>query len=153
MSTRRIVIASIISALYMVFTVATNPISFGPVQFRVSNVLMALMLFDIDFCVGLSVGVFLGNLSSPFGILDWAVMPIISFCASIIAYKLRERWFIGILTWAIITSIGVAVFPLGIGAQLPIFLTFPSVFISQIVTGCIGYSMFHPFEKQIKGSK
>lgn len=148
-STRRVVITAIVAALYTVFVVFLNPISFGPFQFRVANLLMALMFFDIDYCFGLAFGIFLGNLTSPFGPLDWLVMPVVSLFAALGAYWMKKYFYLGIFFWALITSLGVAVFPLGMGAQLPFLGTFPYIFMSQIVIGFLGYSLLKPFSKTL----
>jgi uncharacterized membrane protein len=110
---------------------------------------MALMLFDVDYCYGLALGIFLGNLSSPFGPLDWAVMPIVSLGAALLAYWMRRFWYVGIVAWALITSAGVAVFPLGIGVQLPFLVTFPFILVAQLTVGFIGYGMWRPFRNQL----
>lgn len=99
----------------------------------------------MDYCYGLALGVFLGNLTSPFGILDWLLMPFITLAGSITGYMLRKYWYLGLASWALITSIGVSLFPLGIGGQLPFLTTFPLIFISQIVIGYCGYLIFIPF--------
>lgn len=148
--TRRVVISAIIAALYLVLTVVFNPISFGPFQFRVANLLMALMFFDVDYCFGLALGIFFGNLTSPFGLLDWLVMPIISLGGALSGYWMRKFWYIGIIVWALITSAGVALFPLGIGGQLPFLATFPFILPAQLIVGFIGYAVWRPFKKQLE---
>ena len=152
-STRRVVISAIIAALYMVLTVTLNPISFGPLQFRVANVLMALMFFDIDYCFGLALGVFLGNITSPFGPIDWLVMPFVTLGGSLLAYLVRKYWYIGVIIWAVITSAGVSLFPLGIGAQLPFWSTFPMILVAQLLAGYCGYTLFKPFSKLLVKEK
>lgn len=144
-STRRIVIMATIAALYAAMTIFLSPISFGPLQLRAANLLMALMFFDIDYCYGLAFGIFLGNLVSPFGALDWVIMPVISFIGAVVAYRIRKAWYLGVISWAIITAAGVAIFPLGIGAQLPFLVTFPGVLASQLIVGFLGYILFSPF--------
>jgi uncharacterized membrane protein len=152
MTTRRVVITGIIAALYAVLTVTLNPISFGPLQFRAANLLMALMFFDVDYCFGLALGIFLGNLTSPFGALDWLVMPFVSLGAALLGYWMRRFWYLGIIVWALITSAGVALFPLGIGAQLPFIVTFPAILVAQLIVGYGGYIIFRPFKKILIGN-
>lgn len=145
--TRRVVYAATIAALYATATIVLAPISFGPLQFRAANLLMALMFLGPDLCFGLALGVFFGNLASPFGPLDWGVMPVVTLGASLLAYRIRKAWLGGIVAWAVITSLGVAMFPLGIGAQLPMATTWPLVFVAQMIVGCLGWVMFRPFSK------
>jgi uncharacterized membrane protein len=149
-NTHRVVISAIIAALYIVLTFAFNPISFGPLQFRVANVLMALMLFDVDFCFGLALGIFIGNLGSPFGPLDWLVMPLVSLAAALLAYTLRRFWYVGLVIWSLITAAGVAFFPLFLGGHIPFVATFPFILVSQVVIGFLGYSIWKPFRQLLE---
>ena len=66
MKTRHVVLISIIAALYCVLTVAIAPISYGFIQFRVSEVLKIFVLFDPLFAVGIGIGTFFANLASPY---------------------------------------------------------------------------------------
>jgi uncharacterized membrane protein len=150
MTTRRVVITAIVAALYAVMTIALNPISFGPIQLRAANLLMALMFFDKDYCYGLALGVFIGNLTSPFGALDWGIMPMITLIGALSGYAIRKYWYVGLITWALITSAGVSFFPLGLGAQLPFLATFPMILIAQLIVGFGGYAMFIPFRKTLE---
>lgn len=147
MKTRRAVYSALIAALYAVLTIVLSPISFGPLQFRASNLLVGLMFYDIDYCFGLALGVFLGNLASPFGPLDWAIMPFVTLAGALSAYFTRKYWYVGIILWSVITSLGVAIFPLGLGAQIPFIATFPFILVSQLVVGTLGYFIFRPFSK------
>ena len=60
--TRRIVISALIAAIYALGTVALAPISYGPIQARVSEVMVLLAYFDPFYIVGLTVGCFLANI-------------------------------------------------------------------------------------------
>ena len=61
-----------IAAIYVALTMAFQPISFGPVQFRISEALCILPFFTPAAIPGLFVGCFLSNL----------------FCG---AYRIRKR--------------------------------------------------------------
>lgn len=62
MNTKRICTTAIIGALYAVLTVAVSPISYGVVQFRLSEALMVLTIFYPESIIGLTVGCFIANL-------------------------------------------------------------------------------------------
>lgn len=153
MTTRRVVLSAIIAALYATLTLVLAPISFGPLQFRAANLLMALMFFDIDFCFGLYLGVFIGNLASPFGFYDWLVMPLVTLSAALIANRLARFWYLGIAVWALITSAGVSLFPLGLGAGIPFWVTFPFILVSQVIVGVTGFLMWRPFRKILTSTR
>ncbi|AQP54171.1 hypothetical protein CBF34_06440 [Vagococcus penaei] len=69
--TRLLVINGLIAALYIILTVAVAPVSQGPVQFRVSESLNHLVVFNKKLLWGVVAGVVLFNLLfSEGGILD-----------------------------------------------------------------------------------
>ena len=70
MSVRKLVLSAAVAALYATLTLALAPISYGPIQFRIAEVLCILPFF-LPFSVwGLFVGCVIANLFSQFGILD-----------------------------------------------------------------------------------
>ncbi len=68
--TEKIVIIAVVAALYAALTLALSPISFGPIQFRVSEVMTLLPLFWKGYIISLTIGCFLANLFGPVGIID-----------------------------------------------------------------------------------
>ena len=69
-NTRKLVTAAIIGALYAVLTMVLAPISYGPIQMRVSEVLCILPYFLPYTAWGLFFGCAAANLISTAGILD-----------------------------------------------------------------------------------
>ncbi len=70
MSVRRLVFSAVIAAVYAALTVLLAPISYGQLQFRVSEALCILPFFFPCTAWGLFVGCLIANLLSPVGILD-----------------------------------------------------------------------------------
>lgn len=66
---RKLVTAAIIGAAYAALTMI-NPFSYGPIQFRVSEVLCILPFFFPSSAFGLAVGCVIANLISAYGMLD-----------------------------------------------------------------------------------
>jgi uncharacterized membrane protein len=63
---KQIAIGGIIAAVYVAMTLI-NPLSFGPIQFRFSEILVLFCFYNPIFCVPMIVGCFLANLiGSPF---------------------------------------------------------------------------------------
>ena len=54
--------SALIAALYVVLTMIVAPIAFGPIQFRVSEVLCVLPYFLTSAVPGVTIGCFLANL-------------------------------------------------------------------------------------------
>ena len=66
----RLVRTAIIAAIYAVITLCLAPISYGPVQFRVSEIMVLLAFFDPFYIGGLTLGCFIANLLGPNGLPD-----------------------------------------------------------------------------------
>lgn len=70
--TKKIVITAVISSLYVVLTAVSSilGLSYSVVQFRLSEALTILPVFSPYAITGLTLGCFISNLFSPFGIVD-----------------------------------------------------------------------------------
>lgn len=68
-SIRKLVTAAVIGALYAALTMI-NPFAYGPIQFRISEVLCILPFFFPASAVGLTIGCVIANLISAAGMLD-----------------------------------------------------------------------------------
>lgn len=69
-STRNLITAAVVGALYAVLTMVLAPISYGALQFRVSEVLCILLFFMPFTAWGLFAGCIVANLMSTAGVLD-----------------------------------------------------------------------------------
>jgi len=61
---------SVIAALYVVLTIVVQPISFGEIQFRLSEVLMLLVFYNRKYSVSMILGCLIANLWSPYLLWD-----------------------------------------------------------------------------------
>jgi len=71
----------IIAALYVVLTLITYQFSYGPIQFRVAEILVLLCFFRKDYIIGLTTGTLIANIFSsvsPFDILFGTVATIVA---------------------------------------------------------------------------
>ena len=69
-SAKKLALGAIIAAAYAALTMALAPISYGPFQFRVSEVMCVLPFFMPGATWGLFLGCVIANLTSPSGVLD-----------------------------------------------------------------------------------
>ena len=72
MNTDRIVKTAIVAAIYAALTIGLSPLSYGPIQFRLSEVLILLAFVNSDYIVGLTIGCLIANLLGPYGLADIA---------------------------------------------------------------------------------
>ena len=87
--------AAAIGAIYIVLTMIFAPISFGPIQFRISEALCILPFFTPAAIPGLFVGCFLSNLLCGAAMLDVVFGSIATLIGAVGSYALRRtRWMV-----------------------------------------------------------
>lgn len=89
--TQKLITAAVIGALYAVLTMVLSPISYGPLQFRISEVLCILPFFLPCTAWGLFFGCMIANLISAAGILDIVFGSLATLCACLCMAKLGEK--------------------------------------------------------------
>lgn len=91
-NTHRMVQIALIGALYTVLTLAVAPLSFGAVQFRVSEALVLLPLFSSVGIWGVTFGCFFSNLlgfllgTNPLGVVDAFVGTTATLSAAVMTW-------------------------------------------------------------------
>ena len=88
-SVRSLCLSGVIAALYAALTLGFQAISYGPVQFRVSEAMTLLPVLFPEAVPGLAVGCLIRNLFNPMGTTIYAVV----FCtlATLMAAVLTQR--------------------------------------------------------------
>jgi uncharacterized membrane protein len=92
MSTRKIAFAAVIGAAYAALTILLAPISYGPIQFRISEVLCILPFFFPVSVWGLFVGCVIANLLSAYGALDIAFGSLATLLAALCTMHLGRMY-------------------------------------------------------------
>lgn len=95
---KRLVTAAVIAALYAATTMI-NPLSYGPIQFRISEVFCILPFFSPVYAVGLAIGCLIANIIGPYGIIDIVFGTLATVlagaCTAAIGTKARRKSKIG----------------------------------------------------------
>lgn len=141
MPVRVLVYGGLLAAAYFAMTVVLAPLSYGPVQFRVSELLKPAALLHPAFALAFGLGNALANLTSPFGAWDFIAMPLTDTFAAWLCWTLRSRPWLAVTVQAVVIGLGVAVFPLGLGGGLPFLPSFGSVLVSELVLLLVGYAV------------
>jgi uncharacterized membrane protein len=94
MNTRQLTIAAAIGALYAALTLGVSVfgITYGPVQFRLSEALCVLPFFFPAASWGLFLGCVLANLLSPYGPLDVVFGSLATLIAALATARMPARW-------------------------------------------------------------
>jgi len=145
--TRLIARVGIVAAVYVAGTLALAPISYGPLQFRVSEMLKALALVHPSYAAAFGLGTLISNLTSPFGVFDWALMPVVDVAAALLCYRMRRWPVLALVVQALLIAAGVAAFPLGMGGGFPLLPSFLSVGASQVVLLLAGYGLVRAVQR------
>ena len=84
--------SAVIAALYAGLTYAASMLNlaYGSIQFRFSEALTILAAISPAAIPGLTVGCFLGNITSPYGLIDIICGTIATLLAAILSYKTRN---------------------------------------------------------------
>lgn len=134
--------AGIIGALYFILTVVFLPISYGPIQIRISECLSVLPLFYSEAVIGLTVGCLIANIFGN-GILDVVFGTLATLVASILTYIVGKKFkgFIKLILGFIPPVIVNALFvPLTFLTLLELkelyFISSIQVFIGQALSVC-----------------
>lgn len=86
---------AVIAAIYVALTMATQPISFGPVQFRISEALCVLPYFTPAAVPGVFVGCLLSNLLCGAAGLDVVFGSLATLIGAVGSYAFRRnRWLV-----------------------------------------------------------
>jgi len=150
--------ASIIAAMYAGLTYAAGALNlaYGSIQFRFSEALTILATFSPAAIPGLTIGCFLANITSPYGVVDIICGTLATFIAALLSYWTRNIKFkdlplisaiFPVITNAVIIGLEITLF-MPEGFKIKAFLiTAGQIAIGQLVV-CYGLGI--PLYKIIK---
>ena len=131
---KSIATTAIVAALYATVTMSLSFISYGPVQFRLAEIMTLLPLLNKKYILGLTLGCFLSNVLGTLGIVDIIFGTIATLISVYLFYltgklmKDKKGRFIIASLWPTIVNAII------IGAELKIFFGFPLI-LSMIQVG------------------
>lgn len=135
----RLVRTAIIATLYAVITLVLAPISYGAIQFRVSEIMVLLAFFDPFYIGGLTLGCFIANILGPNGVMDAAFGTLATFI-SVYAISLTGKFVKSHKASLIIASLWPTIFNgiiigwmLNVLYELPLILSAAEVAIGEFV--------------------
>lgn len=137
--TKKIALISLMAALYVALVVLFSAISYGPIQFRIAEILKPIVIFEPIFTISFVIGLVIANLFSPYvGFFELLLMPLINLIALPLMYYIGKKFkIIAIIIGAIIVSFGVSIV-LHFALNLPIISTIFFIFISEFISFLIG---------------
>ncbi len=128
-----------VGALYVVLSLAVAPFAFGPLQFRLGEVLKPLVIKYPVTIPAFAIGVGIVNLFSPLaGVLELALMPAVNLAGGALCWLVARRvggvigTYAASFLFAVIIAAGVGAV-LHFAAGLPYLASFVSVAVSEVI--------------------
>jgi uncharacterized membrane protein len=144
---RTVALAGVVGALYVVLSLLVAPLAYGPIQFRLGEVLKPLVIKYPATIPAFAVGVGIVNLLSPLtGGLELILMPIVNLVGGTLCWFMARRiggmvgTYIASLIFALVITAGVATV-LHFAAGLPYLVAFASVAVSEVVLLLLGNAL------------
>src|SRR5919199_470456 len=144
---RRVAVAGVVGALYVVLSLAVTPFAFGPLQFRLGEVLKPLVIKYPATIPAFAVGVGIVNLFSPLaGPLELVLMPAVNLAGGTLCWLVARRiggatgTYAASLLFAAMIAAGVGAV-LHFAAGLPYLASFASVAVSEVILLLVGNTL------------
>lgn len=149
MNANKLARIGVLAALYALLTYALPALAYGPIQFRLSEVMTLLAFIDPFYILPLTLGCALANLGSPFGMIDVIVGSFASFLALYSMSRTRNIFLASLWPTFFSFIIGLEILILS-NEPINFFLVTGQIMISEfIVVTLIGI----PFLKIIEKNK
>lgn len=137
LTTRSLCVSAVIAALYAALTILLAPISYGPIQCRVSEALTLLPMLLPQAIPGLFVGCLIANLMT--GMLtDIIFGSLATLLAAIGTYLLRHRPLLAAACPVVANGVIIGLV-LSLSANLPVALTMAEVAVGEIAAVALGF--------------
>jgi len=141
LSTRFIIQAAMIAAVYAALTIILGPFGFGPVQFRAAEAMTVLPAIMPAAVPGLFVGCILANLIGGFGTVDIVLGSLATLLAAVCTRLLKNHRFLYPLPPVVFNAVIVGSYVyLLYDKTYPLLLTILYIGISQLVI-CYGLGL------------
>ncbi|MGX7051474.1 QueT transporter family protein [Leuconostoc palmae] len=170
-----ITLVAVVAAIYAAITFVIQPIAFGPIQFRTSEGLNHLAAWNKRYVLSLAIGVFIANLVSPLGWIDWVFGTLGTVIMTGITYLLTRKVTNAILkiviSTLVVSTLGMAIlaaeftfaFNIGANGSFPSnakggilaqwFAYYISVLPGEFVSLVIGGIVIYTLSKMVKLEK
>ncbi len=138
---KSLVFTAILAAVYAIVTIVLAPISYGMVQFRLSEILVLLAFVDRKTIPGLVLGCLLANIYSQLGVMD-IVFGTLATYISVMLMSRFKNIIMASLVPVIVNGIIIGIL-LNVVADFPLLLSIGSVALGEfVVVTLIGVALF-----------
>lgn len=129
-ATKKLVVSAFVGACYAAMTILLAPISYGAVQFRISEALTVVPYVLPSSAWGIFVGCFIANIFSPSAsILDIVFGSLASLLAGVITSRVKNKW-LAPLPPVVINAVVVGAIIAYVSAPNAALVAFPAIALS-----------------------
>jgi len=154
-NTKRIAKIGLIAALYAVITLALGFISYGPIQFRIAEIMTLLPLFGKEYIIALTLGCFLANVIGPYGLPDIIFGTLATFISVYLVYltgkvmNYKKGHILIASLWPTIVNAIIIGIMLNIISGFPLIISILEVGFGEfVVITIIGVPLFKVFKEK-----
>ena len=150
LNTKKLATIAIISAVYSTLTLILMPISFGPIQFRISEALTVLPLIFPEAVIGLTIGCLISNLFG-YGVLDIVFGTLATAISALLTYFIGKKiknvnlkFILGAIPPVIINAVVIPIIFILAGNTTEVYIiNFLTVLLGQFVSVyVIGFNLY-----------
>lgn len=147
MNTKKLTKVGLVAAIYVVLTWILPMFSYGPIQFRISEILTLLAFYNPIYVLSITIGAFISNIISPLGIIDMFVGALHSFLSVYAMTKTKNIYLASIFPALFSFIIAIEILIVS-DEKLSFFLITGQIMLSEfIIVSLIGVSVFKLLEK------
>ncbi|MDU3803936.1 QueT transporter family protein [Paraclostridium bifermentans] len=150
---KKLVTTALVAAIYATLTLVLGAISYGPIQFRVAEIMVLLPFIKKDYIWGLTIGCFLANIIGPYGVPDiifGTTATFLSVYAVYLTSKMMDGKKYALLVssiWPTVINAIIIGIMLNIFFGLPLMLSMAQVGFGQfVVITIIGVPLYKSLE-------
>lgn len=150
---KKLVTTALVAAIYATLTLVLGAISYGPIQFRVAEIMVLLPFIKKDYIWGLTIGCFLANIIGPYGVPDIVFGTTATFLSVYAVYmtsKIMDGKKYALLVssiWPTVINAIIIGIMLNIFFGLPLMLSMAQVGFGQfVVITIIGVPLYKSLE-------
>lgn len=142
----------VLASLMIVMNYAMQPLIFGPIQFRIADALVLLIVFNPYLTVSFIITSIVVNISGPLGVVDAISGAVLSLVIGLILYfgfkflkSVFTRIFLLVIL-ALLTGVWVGILLMYL-LGVPFLLSCGYIFVSQLTIELIGYFLITQLQK------
>lgn len=145
---------ALVAAIYVAVTLLIAPISYGMVQFRLSEILNHLLVYNKKMIFALGLGVFIANFWSPFFLYDIIVgtgATLMCSAISLYAFKFVKgklaRFAVNTFVFSFIGMIPIAIMIMALGDPNTFWVIYSPLVLSELIILSVGAVAFTLLDK------